>query len=66
MKGKNEMLLNEATMIQITQQWLDRQLTAGVPTVTAVKPDSSDKYCTVFKVLLDSDADRPGPQAATS
>ena len=66
MKGKNEMLLNEATMIEITQQWLDRQLTGNAPVVTSVKHEGGDRYCNTFKVSLDSEADRPGPKAATS
>jgi hypothetical protein len=36
MIGCNELKLNEATMIQIVQEWLDRQMPGGAPKVKGV------------------------------
>lgn len=59
MKGHNELRMNEATMIEVVQEWLDRQLPAGAPTVTSVKGGSGHDY--TFTITMDSSADRPGP-----
>ena len=39
MIGNNQLDLNEATMILIVQQWLDRQMKKSAPQVTSVKSD---------------------------
>lgn len=61
MKGNNELKLNEATMMEVVQEWLDRQLPGGAPTVTSVK-GGNGQYDLTFTVTMDSSADRPGPQ----
>lgn len=55
MKGNNELKLNEATMMEVVQEWLDRQLPAGAPTVTSVKGGSSN-YDLTFTVGLTTEA----------
>jgi hypothetical protein len=52
MQGNNTMELNEATMIEALQFWLDKKMFRGdaAPKVTAVKPGTSDRYCTTFNV----------------
>lgn len=65
MKGNNELKLNEATMIEVVQEWLDRQLPGGAPTVTSVK-GGSNNYDLTFTVSVSSEADRPGPQLGKS
>lgn len=65
MKGNNELKLNEATMIEVVQEWIDRQLPGGAPTVTSVKGSSSG-YDLTFTVSLSSDADRPGPSPGSA
>lgn len=56
MKGNNSMTLNEATMMEIVQEWLEREMVDTVPTVTAVEA-VGDKYNRSFIVSLFSDAD---------
>ena len=59
MKGNNELILNEATMIQAIQFWLDSKMVQQAPKVTSVKPDKdTGPYPLSFKVSLDADADR--------
>lgn len=63
MKGNNELKLNEATMIEVVQEWLDRQLPAGAPTITSVK-GGGNQYDLTFTVMMSSEAARPEQQAA--
>lgn len=37
MKGNNELILNEATMIEIVQQWVESTVKGPPPVVKAVK-----------------------------
>ena len=50
MVGPNEILLNEATLIQALQEWLSKRMILDCPTVTGVKADSRDG----FKVTLEA------------
>ena len=61
MKGNNQLVLNEATMIEAVQFWLDSKMIPTAPKVTQVS-GPSDKYSdNSFTVSLDSEADRqPG------
>lgn len=36
MKGNNELILNQATMIEAVQQYLNTQMVAAAPTVVSV------------------------------
>jgi hypothetical protein len=47
MIGTNRMQLNEATMMDVVQQWLDRQLAENAPKVTGIT-----SYNGVFEVTL--------------
>lgn len=58
MKGKNDLILNEATIIEAVQFWLDSKMVKNTPTVTSVK-SAKDGYSMTFIVSLDADADRP-------
>ncbi len=45
MKGNNELNLNEATMIEVVQYWLNAQMHAGkAPEVYRVQPDRSGSF----------------------
>lgn len=56
MTGNNEMRLNEATMIQALQQWLDSKMPHGAPKVTSVKKESGSTYePNIFTVGLTSE-----------
>lgn len=57
MKGTNELILNEATVIEALQLWLDSQMVPKAPVVTGVKL-KSDGYAKTFEVALDADVDR--------
>jgi hypothetical protein len=57
MKGNNELILNEATMIEAVQFWLDSRMTPLAPKVMGIKL-KSDGYVKTFEVALDADADR--------
>ena len=61
MKGNNEMILNEATMIEVVQIWLDASMVIAAPKVTSVKSTVDGSYRT-FEVTLDADADRSDPR----
>jgi hypothetical protein len=53
MKGNNTLILNEATMIEAVQFWLDSKIVPSQsPKVTSVKHDKTDAYSDCFKVLL--------------
>lgn len=56
MKGLNELNLNEATMIEAVQFWLDNQWASSVaPRVINVKPDSNGGYSCIFIVTLEGE-----------
>lgn len=55
MKGNNELRLNQATMIEVVQQWIDENMPKGAQTVTSVKPESGS--LSGFVVSLSSDKD---------
>lgn len=58
MIGNNELHLNEATLIEALQFWLDAKLKVPAPTVTGVK--MNDAYGSkTFVVSVSSEADRP-------
>lgn len=57
MKGSNELILNEATMIEAVQYWLDSRMIPVAPKVTGVK-SRTENYDKTFEIALDSDADR--------
>ena len=65
MKGNNQLVLNEATMIEAVQFWLDSKMVATAPRVTQVA-GPTDKYGgNNFTVSLDADADRDDPRQRT-
>jgi len=62
MKGNNQLVLNEATMIEAVQFWLDSKMMPTAPKVTQVA-GPTDKYGgNNFTVSLDADADRADPR----
>ncbi len=63
MIGMNELRLNEATMIQAVQEWLDRKMPHGAPKVRNVKTDKSG-YDEVFIVTLVQEVAEPIPVQA--
>ena len=52
MIGNNDLSINEATMIEAVQFWLDSKMVPPVPRITSVK--SEKDYCgtVAFKVAL--------------
>jgi len=52
MKGNNELRLNEATMIEALQMWIDAQFTKNPPRVASVEELSSTNYCKEFSVKV--------------
>jgi len=65
MRGSNELILNEATMIEAVQFWLDFKMVRQAPKVTGVNTNS-DGYSKTFEVKLDADADRTDPRQNTA
>lgn len=61
MKGNNKLILNEATMIEAVQFWLDSKMVHKAPKVTNVKHIGSG-YDNSFEICLDADADRSDPK----
>jgi hypothetical protein len=59
MIGNNEMILNEATMIQAVQEWLDKRMPNSHTKVTSV---SKSDYVE-FKIVLQSDIPAPPVQS---
>lgn len=53
MKGSNDLILNEATMIEAIQYWLNAQMVKA-PTVTSVKRETSG-LSDQFRIELDSE-----------
>lgn len=60
MKGSNSLILNEATMIEAVQFWLDSKMVQHAPKVTGVNA-KTDVYSKTFTVSLDADAERTDP-----
>ncbi len=54
MKGSNNLILNQATMIEAVQYWLDAQMVKA-PKVTGVKRDTTG-LGDLFKIELNSDS----------
>ena len=55
MKGSNDLILNEATMIEAMQFWLDSRMVPPSPKVTGVKA-KVDGYSSTFTIALNADA----------
>ena len=53
MKGNNELILNEATMIEIVQAWLNANMLGEVPSVTGV--NVVNNISNSFKIYLASE-----------
>lgn len=53
MIGNNDLLLNEATMIEAVQLLLDAQMVMPAPTVTGISVET-DRSARVFRIGLDS------------
>ncbi len=55
MKGVNELILNEATMIEALQAWINaKMVTADAIKVTSVeKVTGSDHYSRTFKIIIE-------------
>jgi len=51
MKGSNDLILNEATMIEAVQFWLDSKMVPQAPKVTGVKA-KDDGYSKTFTVSI--------------
>lgn len=60
MQGKNDIILNTATMIEAVQLWLDAQM-HHAPKVTGVT-QKGQGYNNSFEVTLDADCDRADPR----
>lgn len=60
MKGTNTLELNEATMIEAVQFWLDSQFTKPV-TVTSVK--GGNNITPTFEVRLEEPVGKPGDKS---
>lgn len=59
MKGNNELTLNELTMIEAVQMWIDAQMREGkAPTVTGIK-FKEDYNAKTFIVALSDAANCP-------
>ena len=61
MKGNNELILNEATMIEAVQFWLDSRMVQMAPKVTGVN-SKNEGFIKTFEIALDADADRTDPR----
>jgi hypothetical protein len=59
MTGNNELILNEATMKEAVQFWLNSQM-VNPPKVTNVKAAKGDSYSPAFSISLDSDEHKGG------
>lgn len=53
MKGCNELHLNELSLIEAIQEWLDKRMTCYAPTVVSVKQRNTE-----FVVTTDSEKER--------
>ena len=54
MTGTNELLLNQATMVEAVQLWLDATLAAKGPVVTKVERDTSSYSGRDFKITIEA------------
>lgn len=54
MKGSNELVLNEATMMEALQEYLDRRMTTFAPRVTGVTEVRSGTVSNAFKVTVEA------------
>ena len=54
MKGNNELILNESSMIVAVQEYIDKRITIETPKVTGIK--ISDKLCSLFSIKLEEQA----------
>lgn len=54
MKGNNELILNEATMIEIVQLWVESVTKGSPPVVRSVKGEHDDGMSESFRVTLQS------------
>lgn len=52
MIGNNELYLNEATMIEAVQFWLNSRLKEPVPRVTGINTEQRDFQNKMFKIDL--------------
>lgn len=53
MKGQNTLQLNEATLIDALQEYIDKRMGSYAPKVTAVKMESGGGYSKTFEVKTD-------------
>ena len=51
MKGSNELLLNEATMMEIMQAWLDKAMPENKSKIVSIE-GRKEQYCNIFTVKL--------------
>lgn len=51
MKGNNELILNEATMVVAVQEYINKRITVDTPKVTGI--NISDKLCNLFSIKLE-------------
>jgi hypothetical protein len=58
--GQNTLQLNEATLIEALQEYIDKRMGSYAPKVTGVKMGSSGSYLKTFAVKTD---DKPDPVA---
>jgi hypothetical protein len=52
MIGTNELMLNEATMIEALQQWLDGKIPQGAPLVKSIKQCNSSFEPAMFNIMV--------------
>ncbi len=52
MRGNNELVLNEASMIVAVQEYIDKRITVDTPKVVSVVV--TDKMLTLFSVKLEA------------
>ena len=52
MRGNNELVLNEASMIVAVQEYIDKRITVDTPKVVSVVV--ADKLLTLFSVKLEA------------
>ena len=52
MKGNNELRLNETTMIEALQLWVDSQFAKDAPRVSSVEELRTGTYCKEFSVKV--------------
>ncbi len=57
MRGTNELILNEATMMEIVQQWYNRTVTEKA-VVTGVKVSTDTAYSRTFVITLEEQKEK--------